>query len=69
MEKTVFLCFPIIYINQISDLLKCEKRDRERENNCLQPDGFPEYPVDIVKNKVGVFEISQKRNIENYGKN
>ncbi|MEW8498422.1 MAG: hypothetical protein AB2699_07920, partial [Candidatus Thiodiazotropha taylori] len=58
-QEIVFVGLFSVGVNQIGDLLKGEKRDRQRQDNSFYIELSASDDIDLVDKKVCVFEIAE----------
>src|SRR5437868_9021225 len=63
-EQIVLLDLAAAGIDQIGDLLKCEERDPERQQDVLQHKIGLKQRVGGLDEEIGVFEIAEHREID-----
>ena len=64
MEKAVLTGLATPGIDQIGDLLKGKKGDRQWQDNCLQRVAASSQCVQVINKEVGVLEIPQQPEID-----
>jgi len=69
VDEVVLDHLAVMGVHQVGNLLKSEKRDRQRQGDVLQGPAQAERLVEAAEQKTGVFEVQQQRQVGGHPQN
>lgn len=68
LERRTGALFPLVLVSKISNLLKDEEGNAERQQYISDAEMSGEKPIQVFKEEIHVFEIGENTEIDSYAK-